>query len=170
MGTGPYFEPPWNLTISTPKAELVDKPGSNLQNLDLWGSDSLELYSQVSSPQQSLPSFPDLILNVEKDSCATLRFRQILEEGDIKFQHSIIQSRKDDDVVKTYREYQVNVELESNDTKTVATKPSMSFVEYLTDLMEFAGLFTGVCLFSIMVAPANVYLTRFRRRPKTSEV
>lgn len=46
------------------------------------------------------------------------------------------------------------------DYKTFVTthsflRPSMSSSEYVTDIFEFLGLFTGICVFSLIVAPAQ---------------
>ena len=162
QGEGPYYSPPWDLTASS-NTTLTD-------NDSIWGTDALELYAQVSdeAQKQRYVSSTDYLASLERGSHASLRFTQVLEENKLKFEHSITFTSVPE-ASRTYTEFNVNVELGSNSTKTFEMKPTMSFVEYLTDLMDFAGLFTGVCLFSIMVAPANIYLKRFRKKPKAVE-
>lgn len=41
------------------------------------------------------------------------------------------------------------------DLERVYTYSTMAWSEYLTDVFEYIGLFTGVCIFTLIVAPAN---------------
>lgn len=41
--------------------------------------------------------------------------------------------------------------------------PTTTWAEFLTDVFEYVGLFTGICAYSVLVAPAKVYLRRIQK-------
>lgn len=51
--------------------------------------------------------------------------------------------------------FQVNLDFSTFETERILTAPTMSWPEFLTDVFEFVGLFTGICIFTLIVAPAH---------------
>lgn len=51
--------------------------------------------------------------------------------------------------------YHLGFDFELFELERVYTYSTMTWSEYITDVFEFIGLFTGICIFTLIVAPAN---------------
>lgn len=57
-----------------------------------------------------------------------------------------------------YRRYNVSLDFASFDIEVSVKVPTTTVAEFLTDVFECIGLFTGVCAYSLLVSPARMYL------------
>lgn len=57
-----------------------------------------------------------------------------------------------------FARFNVSVDFATFDTALVTRRPTTSVPEFLTDVFEYIGLFTGVCAYSLIVGPARMYL------------
>lgn len=60
--------------------------------------------------------------------------------------------------ISQYNEYSLEVRLTGFGVEVTSRRPATSAAEFLTDVFEYAGLFTGICAYSALVAPASMYL------------
>lgn len=51
--------------------------------------------------------------------------------------------------------FKIALDFSTFETEKVLTGPTMSWPEFITDVFEFVGLFTGICIFTLIVAPAH---------------
>lgn len=81
--------------------------------------------------------------------------REDHKSGAAQYTHQA--SNSNSDVVHAARYSRINLEFGYRflATNQIVLQPSMSWSEYVTDIFEFVGLFTGVCIFSLIVAPAQ---------------
>lgn len=57
-----------------------------------------------------------------------------------------------------YNEYSIEMSVSGFEVEVTTRRPATSVAEFLTDCFEYAGLFMGVCAYSVLVAPARMYL------------
>lgn len=57
-----------------------------------------------------------------------------------------------------YSEYSIEMGVSGFEVEVTTRRPATSVAEFLTDCFEYAGLFMGVCAYSVLVAPARMYL------------
>ncbi|PXF47326.1 hypothetical protein BWQ96_02939 [Gracilariopsis chorda] len=59
-----------------------------------------------------------------------------------------------------FARFNVSVDFATFDTALMTRRPTTSVPEFLTDVFEYIGLFTGICAYSLIVGPARMYLRR----------
>ncbi|KAI0558731.1 hypothetical protein FGB62_189g034 [Gracilaria domingensis] len=57
-----------------------------------------------------------------------------------------------------FARFNVSVDFATFDTAVVSRRPTTSLPEFLTDVFEYVGLFTGICAYTLIVGPARMYL------------
>lgn len=60
----------------------------------------------------------------------------------------------------SYRRTNISLDFATFDVEHSVKVPTTTLVEFLTDLFEYIGLFTGICAYSLLVSPARMYLRR----------
>ncbi|CAN8075818.1 unnamed protein product [Agarophyton chilense] len=64
--------------------------------------------------------------------------------------------------VGRFARFNVSVDFATFDTVLVSRRPTTSLPEFLTDVFEYVGLFTGICAYTLIVGPARLYLKMFK--------
>lgn len=59
--------------------------------------------------------------------------------------------------------FNISLDFETFDTEIITRRPTTSTAEFVTDVFEYIGLFTGVCAYSVLVGPARMYLKKTRQ-------
>jgi hypothetical protein len=59
-----------------------------------------------------------------------------------------------------FNSYTFEIYANSFEMEQETSTPSTSGTEFLVDIIEYVGLFTGICTYSLLVAPARMYLRR----------
>lgn len=62
--------------------------------------------------------------------------------------------------LSSYRRMNISLDFATFDVEHSVKVPTTTLVEFLTDLFEYIGLFTGICAYSLLVSPARMYLRR----------
>ncbi|CAN8065516.1 unnamed protein product [Agarophyton chilense] len=152
-GSGPYYSAfTWSSddpVISGPHRSVIEK--------DFYTFDALELYieeaegikgSTTVSPHAKVAAF-------EATDKTLYRLKKVLNQG--KIEYKIIQSKSASQelALKAVDLYNVQFDFETFETETIITTPTMTWPEFVVDVFEFIGLFTGICIFTLIVAPAH---------------
>lgn len=61
-----------------------------------------------------------------------------------------------------FSEYGIEMGFSGFGVEEIFRRPATSVAEFLTDCFEYAGLFTGLCAYTVVVAPARMYLKRLK--------
>lgn len=135
-------------------------PGSKSSPRDSYFSKSLELYYEdasrvAESNHQVNANSPATILRHATDSFVYLQRK---EDKDGSFEYvaraSVVDSQPANPADR-FLNWQIGFSYREFATTTVSVQPTMSWPEFVTDCFEFVGLFTGVCIFSMIVAPSQ---------------
>lgn len=152
-GKGPYFSAySWAYNaplVSGPSSETMQNDTYSLGAIRLFAEESANVNkSEAVSPRTSL-SFVGLT-----DS-AVYRFRMVNMGGRNAYRVKQAVGSSGRQSYKIVDTYQLGFDFETFETERILTSPTMSWPEFLTDVFEFVGLFTGICIFTLIVAPAH---------------
>lgn len=116
-----------------------------------------------------LPTINDHAVTLADRHAMTLHFTRSIEHGvpSFKTQTSYGSQITAFDLT-LFAEYSLEMALASFERQETSRRPATSVAEFLTDVFEYAGLFTGVCAYTILVAPARMYLRRSYEAPNAS--
>lgn len=152
-GKGPYYTA-YSWQEGAPM--LVGPDPRALQN-DTYILDGIRVYAEeaASVDNSSIVSPSSSISVIDSWQSAIYSFRRVNIAGKNSYQFkeaiSLSVPQKGIAISKT----QVSFDFSTFETETILTTPTMSWPEFLTDVFEFVGLFTGICFFTLIVAPAH---------------
>lgn len=111
------------------------------------------------------PGIMDFSAVLKHDSNALLLYAKKIEQGSVSYASNYYEgTMKKSLIVYPYRSSNVSFDFASfnvqQNKKVFTTTPA----EFLTDLFEYVGLFTGVCAYSLLVSPARIYLRRAQKQ------
>lgn len=66
-------------------------------------------------------------------------------------------------VKERFRRFNVSLDFSSFHVEVSEKVPTTTIAEYLADISEYIGLFTGFCAYSMIVSPARMYIRRLKR-------
>lgn len=152
-GRGPYYSAyTWNYSdplLVGPDDRALEKDFYTLNSIRLFAEDPTEAHNNsIVSPDTGMS-----ILDMASSS--TYSFKKMNVEGKNVYQMAQGLSQSSRLHFKVVDHYQVNMDFSTFETERILTLPTMSWPEFLTDVFEFVGLFTGICIFTLIVAPAH---------------
>lgn len=153
VGTGPYFSPfLWNQSapsIAGPSREVIEK--------DVYGLSGLRMF--VEDPENArpklVPSNTEFAILGLFDAFSTFAFKRMNVFGDIEYRATKLLAHKKVVRAGFVEHFHIGFDFKLFEEERFFTYSTMSWSEYVTDLFEFMGLFTGICIFTLIVAPAN---------------
>jgi hypothetical protein len=136
-------------------------PGSDTAHKDVYFGRGIEVHYE--DPQMAVKQgaqvSPDSFASSLLGSSHTLAYltRTHKSDGSIHFEADADEQLLDSLDVNGDRYIRWNVGFDYRDfaTTTISVQPTLSWPEFVTDVFEFVGLFTGVCIFSMIVAPSQ---------------
>lgn len=164
-GTGPYYSSyAWE-----EGAPRIQGPSAKALLTDTHALTGLLLYAEEAAlVNTTLPVSPKTnigILGEQQDTIYT--FTKVSEGGKAEYrvkENSVLTSRVVDQPVSLYY---LGFDFRTFETVTISTVPTMQWSEFVTDVFEFIGLFTGICIFTLIVAP--VHSIGLGEQPDTKE-
>lgn len=146
----------------SPAAPFFSGPGSDSLHKDTSFSKSIELYYEDSasvSGKETNRVNADSQMSILKGPSSSFVYLDRTEkpDGALEYQAKVSTSA---DVFpassgSAFKIWTVGFDYLEFATKSITEQPTMSWPEYVTDVFEFIGLFTGVCVFSMIVAPSQ---------------
>lgn len=153
-GSGPYFSAyTWerdDMPFVGPKEEGLRKDSFSFGGLRLYAEDveSIDRWQPV-SPSTGFANIDRHVVST------TFTFKKMIVDGRVEYRvtqsHSVI-AETDLNVVDLFS---LGFDFELFEVERVYTYSTMTLSEFVTDIFEFLGLFTGICIFTLVVAPAN---------------
>lgn len=154
VGTGPYFSvyrwDPSHPTIVGPSKEALWRDIYTLGGIRLYAEDADALNS--SNPVAPRTEFA--VLDRLKGSAVfTFKKMSVLERIEYKVKKTV--THVSEFSVKLVDIFHLGFDFEIFEMEHVYSYSTMTWSEFVTDIFEFIGLFTGICIFTLIVAPAN---------------
>lgn len=123
---------------------------------------SINMYSVDNT--STTPRYRDFSVLLRENHHDILFFTKKVEEGVAHFQSMVqLGVQKVFLAISSYRRFNVSLDFATFDVEVATKVPTTTVAEYLTDVFEYVGLFTGVCAFSLLVSPARMYLRRLQK-------
>lgn len=66
-------------------------------------------------------------------------------------------------VQSRFQRFNISLDFAAFDVEVNHRVPTTTWAEFLTDVFEYVGLFTGICAYSLLVSPAKMYLRRVQK-------
>lgn len=112
-------------------------------------------------------AYKDFATSLRQNHRDVLLITEHVDNGQKRYTASVqLGIRKLFEVVGRFNRFNISLDFATFETEIVTRRPTTSTPEFLTDIFEYVGLFTGVCAYSVLVGPARMYL----RRSKQNEV
>lgn len=152
-GDGPYF------SAFTWKANDHQIPGPSRDALgkDYFTFDSIEIFAEEAESinETAAVSPRTKISAVSAAQTALYKFKAVTNQGKNEYEIRRSTSNSQGYQSTTIDIYDLHFDFDTFETKTILTTPTMTWPEFITDVFEFVGLFTGICIFTLIVAPAH---------------
>lgn len=151
-GKGPYYSAyTWNSTdpvLVGPDVRSMEQDYFSLNSIRLYAEDPDHALDGVVSPVTGM-SLLDMTFS------SVYSFKKMNVEGKNTYKISEGLSKSPKAHFKVVDHYELSMDFSTFETERILTLPTMSWPEFLTDVFEFVGLFTGICIFTLIVAPAH---------------
>lgn len=69
-------------------------------------------------------------------------------------------------VPSRFQRFNISLDFAAFDVEVNVEVPTTTWAEFLTDVFEYVGLFTGICAYSLLVSPAKMYLRRIQKHER----
>lgn len=150
--TGPYFSAySWNendpFTIG-PNKEVLDRDRYSLGGIRLYAE------SADSSDSEIVSSQTEFAVLSRFESGSIFNFKKMNILGNTEYRSKKYNSLKISPMSALADHFRIGFDFETFEEERVYTYATMSWSEFVTDIFEFVGLFTGLCIFTLIVAPA----------------
>lgn len=152
-GKGPYYS-----AYSWEKdAPLIVGPDVQALSNETYTLLGLRLFAQnADDADDSGIVKPSTVISVlDAAQTSTIVFQRVQVEGKIEYHVREELGFSPKTVRKIIDVFHIKMDFSSFATERIRASPTMSWPEFLTDVFEFVGLFTGICIFTLIVAPAH---------------
>lgn len=151
-GAGPYFSAyTWNRNDS-----ILAGPSTEALEKDYYTFDSLVLYAEDPDNVNRSASVRSSTRFAALSAPNTLfKFRKVDSQGKIKYDILRSDAGLIDGQSSVVDVHSVHMDFNSFETESIRTIATMTWPEFLSDMFEFLSLFTGLCIFTLIVAPAH---------------
>lgn len=153
-GTGPYYSTySWNRNAS-----LVIGPNREVLERDTYSFGGIRLYVQdpegMNKSEHVSPRTRFAVL--DRSMVSTMyTFKKRLLLGQVKYEVREKVNHNFRSAINLVDTFHLEFDFELFELERIYTYSTMTWSEYVTDVLEYVGLFTGVCIFTLIVAPAN---------------
>lgn len=129
---------------------------------------SVHIY-KVDDPSDPPGAYKDFAASLRRNHRDVLLFTKSIDNGVSTYTTTLqYGERKVFKAVGSYRRFNISLDYKTFETEAITRRPTTSTAEFLTDIFEYAGLFTGICAYSVLVGPARMYLKRSKPNQKAS--
>lgn len=152
-GSGPYYS-----AYSWKKdAPLIIGPDTSAISNETYTLLGLRLFAQnADDADDSGAVKPSTVISVvDTTQTSTIVFQRVQVQGKIEYHVREERSFSPKTARKIVDVFQIKMDFSTFATERIRASPTMSWPEFLTDVFEFVGLFTGICIFTLIVAPAH---------------
>lgn len=112
-------------------------------------------------------TYKDFATSLRQNHRDVLLITEHIDSGQKKYMTSVqLGIRKMFEAVGRFNRFNISLDFATFETEIVTRRPTTSAPEFLTDIFEYVGLFTGVCAYSVLVGPARMYLRRSKQIEK----
>lgn len=124
---------------------------------------SVKIFSVVNTTNEQ-PTVADLSGVLRERANDIMVYTRNVESGQVAFLSRLqrgttrvfrVQSR--------FRRFNVSLDFAAFDVEVSVKVPTTTWAEFLTDVFEYVGLFTGICAYSLLVSPAKMYFRRVQK-------
>ena len=147
------------------RTKILKEMRGQTSSRDFSAKELIIFIHSTTTDERAIPSFYNLDIGLRENHRDTILYEERLDEG-IRYYSSFYQDggRKVFMVPSRFRRYNISLDVKSFLVERIISKPTTSTPEFLTDVFEYIGLFTGICAYSVLVSPARMYLKRSRKR------
>ncbi|PXF49899.1 hypothetical protein BWQ96_00059 [Gracilariopsis chorda] len=152
-GDGPYFSAfAWKANdhqIPGPSRDALEKDYFTLDSIEIFAEDADGINRTAAiSPRTKISA-------ISAAQTALYKFKRVTNQGKNEYEIRRSTSNSQGYQSTTIDVYDLHFDFDTFETKTILTTPTMTWPEFITDVFEFVGLFTGICIFTLIVAPAH---------------
>lgn len=123
-------------------------------------SPSIKIFT-MDDENATQPSFHQFSAALRENHRDMLVYKKQVEDGVIQYTSTIKHgSQKLFRPANRFHRFNISLDFQSFETEVNRKMPTTTLAEFLTDVFEYIGLFTGVCAYSLLVAPVRIYLRR----------
>lgn len=163
VGTGPYFsQRTWGSNKSLiigPNPEMLRRDSYFFDGLRIFGEDSESVGAKTVSPQTSMINLDN------KNSIALFGFTRSVVNGHVDYHcTTTVKSEKEWFTAAVYDNFWILLDIQRFEEVRVDRGATMTLAEYVTDIFEYLGMFTGICIYTFLVAPAQQPIRRQGQR------
>lgn len=134
----------------------------------IFSDTSIHVYT-VEDAKTPPGAFTDFATSLRENHQDVLLVSRRIDSGVVRHTTSLqLGIRRVFEAVGRFRRYNISLDFERFETEVVTRRPTTSTPEFLTDVFEYIGLFTGICAYSVLVGPARMYLRRSRHNEQGS--
>lgn len=157
IGRGPYYK----IRNWAPDARDLIGPGHAGVEQDLYTtSNSYVLFQDPDAlPNSTFVPLNNKVWHIESGTALFLDLKRLNMRGKIKYQVRTKQLEMLETETLAVSGFSVTIRSLSRVTEDISSVSTIGWSQYVTDVFEFIGLFTGVCVFTLLVAPAHSLVT-----------
>jgi hypothetical protein len=164
-GAGPFHRIYFEDSAAVVSAQTMTEELARTNAQDTSARTRVFVYALDSSLDR-LPDIKDHVVSLSDRKPVILFFTRSLDHGEPGYKaEATIGRRLLAFENAMFADYALEMGFSSFNMQVTTRRPATSVAEFLSDVFEYAGLFTGICAYSILVAPARMYL----RRPATTQ-
>lgn len=125
---------------------------------------TVNIYS-VNGPREHPNSLQDFAVSLRPNHRDVLFFTKSTEHEESRHS-SVVQfgAQRIFQAIGRFIRYNISLDFATFETEHMTRRPTTSTAEFLTDIFEYVGLFTGICAYSVLVGPARMYLKNLNKR------
>lgn len=164
-----YLKIPRNIQIGIDDAAGINETtfldamhNVSAMNFEIASKASVNIFSvEKSTSRPGVMDFSGVLRDGFSD---TLLYTKTIEQGTTRFKSTVqLESQKQFLVMSPYDRLNVSLDFASFNVAVNVKVPTTTLAEFLTDVFEYVGLFTGICAYSLLVSPARIYLQRIQK-------
>lgn len=161
LGSGPYFSAyTWGTNsdlINGPNMETLKRDSFSLNGIRMFVEDA----ETVDMTKAVKPNTGFAIVDRFTGS-TVFTFKKMIVDGRVEYRVKESLRRTNEDKLSLVDVFCVGLDFDLFEVERLYNYSTMTLSEFVTDIFEYIGLFTGICIFTLIVAPAN-------RKPKSGD-
>lgn len=154
VGSGPYFSvyswDPDDSVVVGPNTETLWRDTYTLGGIRLYAEDA-----DTASPSRIVSPLTEFAVLDHLIAGCVFTFRKVNTLGRIQYPVKKSVTHRAESEIKLVDFFRIGFDFESYEVERIYAYATMSWTEYVTDIFEFIGLFTGICIFTLLVVPAT---------------
>lgn len=145
--------------VQTNRTHFLNQIQSPIQTSKLSEDMTIHIYAKNRNSGASQPAFKDFVSALRQNQRDVILFKKSTDSGISRYSSAVqLGSKKLFRTEGRFRRFNISFDYSTFETEVITRRPTTSVSEFLTDVFEYIGLFTGVCAYSVLVSPARMYL------------